>query len=147
MCIVVMVARSLFSEPCAGADEKVQVTVLAVLATSKDAKVDPRLAGVAQKIQKKDPTLTGFRLSRTTAKQLAIGQPFDFPLIEKEVVSVTIDHAVDKEQRIGLTVKPPQLGQIAYTSCCGKFLLIWTDLKTKDNESVIIAIMVEPCGK
>lgn len=128
-------------------DDKVKITVVAVLATDKNKEVDPRLADLAEKVQKKHPRLTGFRIAQTTRKSLEIGKEYLCPLVDKESVAVTIAHGADKNNRVELTVKAPQMGQIGYTGCCGKYLPIWTDYKTEKQESLIIAIMVEPCKK
>lgn len=133
-------------------DDKVQVTVLAILASSKNNDIDPKLKTIAEKVRervKKDEgvDLTGFKLARTTRKSLVQNQSMDFPLIADEVVAVVVEHGADDKNRVGLKVKPPQLGEISYTSCCGKFFPIVTSYKNKDDQRLIIAIMVEPCGK
>lgn len=129
------------------ADNEVKVTVLAILATDQNDKVDPRLKCIAEKMHKLKPSLTGYRLERTTSKSLTIGKEHKFPLVDKETVRVTVEHGADKKNRIGLSVQTPQLGEISYNCCCGKFLPIWTDYKTKKKECLFIAIMVEPCNE
>lgn len=129
------------------ADEKVQVTVLAILATDQNDKVDPQLKCVAQKVQKLEPKLTGFRLARTSTRSLEISKASKFALVEGAPVSITVEQGPDKNNRVGLTVRPPQLGEICYLSCCGKFFPIVTRYQTKEKERLIIAIMVEPCNK
>jgi len=46
-----------------------------------------------------------------------------------------------------MTIKPPTLGEITYSTTCEKFFPIVTRYVTKDKERLIIAIMVEPCKK
>ena len=46
--------------------------------------------------------------------------------------------------RVRLAVKAPLAGEITYTTCCSKFFPIMTRYLTKDNERLIIAIMVKP---
>ncbi len=129
------------------AEDKVKITVVAVLATDKNKEIDPRLADLAACVQKKHPRLTGFRIAQTSRKSLEIGKEYQFALVDKESVSVTIAHGADKNNRIELSVRAPQMGNIGYTGCCGKYLPIWTDYKNEKQESLIVAIMVEPCKK
>lgn len=128
------------------AGDKIQVTVLAILGTDKNTDVDPKLKEIADKVGQK-ASLTGFKLARTTRKSLMVNQAVDFPLIDDETVNVLVEHGADERNRVGLKVKPPQLGEISYTSCCGKFFPIVTRYQNKDKDRLIIAIMVEPCGK
>ena len=46
-----------------------------------------------------------------------------------------------------MTIKPPMLGDITYTTCCERFFPIVTRHVTQDKERLIIAIMVEQCKK
>lgn len=128
-------------------EPRVQVTVLAILATDKNKTVDPQLKCVAQKVQKMEPDLTGFRIARTSTRSIEVSKASKFMLVEGVPVSVTVEQGPDKDNRVGLTIKPPQLGEICYLSCCGKFFPIVTRYQTKDKERLIIAIMVEPCKK
>ncbi len=127
------------------AEEKIQVTVVAILATDQNKKVEPRLECLAKEVQKTDPTLTGFRLAKCTCQKMEVGKKFEFPLVEDEVAAVVVKHGCDKEDRVGLTVKAPLVGEIAYSGACGKFFPILTRYQTKDKERLIIAIRVQPC--
>jgi hypothetical protein len=140
-------AALLAAAPRATADDRVQVTVLSILATDQNKDVAPELKCVAQKVQKLEPTLTGFRVARTSKRSLELGKESKFTLVESQPVTVTVEHAADKNNRVGLKVKPPELGEIAYLSCCGKFFPIVTRYQTKNKERLIIAIMVEPCNE
>jgi hypothetical protein len=144
-----LLTAGILAAAAARAEEKktVQVTVLAILATDQNAKVDPRLKCIAQKVQKVRPALTGFRLKRTTSLSLEVGKEYQFALVDRQSVLVTVEHGADKKNRVGLAVKPPGFGEISYKCCCGKFLPIWTDYKTKGKETLLIAIMVEPCNE
>src|SRR3954447_22025135 len=51
----------------ARAEEPVKVTVVAVLASDKHTRIDPKLQDLAREVQKKDPTLTGFKVGRVTS--------------------------------------------------------------------------------
>lgn len=128
--------------------EDVRVSVVAILATTDgNAKVDARVKDVAEEVQKRDPSLKGFRLARTTCKPLQVGEKDTFPLVEDQVVEVAVKHAPDKDNRVCLTVTPPRLGAITYKTCCKKFFPIVTGYLTKKDERLIIAIMVRPCGE
>ena len=129
----------------AAAEEKVKVTVVAILATTRDQIVDPKLECIAREVQKSEPRLTGFHLARTTQMSLAVGSSDKFPLVDKEVAEVTVEHGADKENRVSLKVKPSRCGEIVYTSTCGKFFPIVTRYRTKDKDRLIVAIMVKPC--
>jgi hypothetical protein len=132
----------------AGDENKVEVTVLAILATDKNKNVDPQLKPVAHKVQKIEPSLTGFKLRDTVRRSIDVGKASKFMLLEDGVpCTITVEQGPNKENRVGLTVKPPQLGEICYLSCCGKFFPIVTRYQTKDKQRLIIAIMVEPCNK
>jgi hypothetical protein len=131
---------------CPAADgEEVRVTVVAILATDQGKKVDQELQGIADEIRKKEPGLTGFRLGRMTRMPVNVGQKETFPLVDKEVAIVVVKHGANENNRVCLSVKPPQLGEITYTTCCGKFFPIVTRYQTKDKERLIIAIRVQPC--
>jgi hypothetical protein len=125
--------------------QEVRVTVIVILGSDKNKEVDCQLKCLAEEIQKKEPKLTGFKLGDTTCKSLALGKKETFKLVDKEEAIVTVRHGADKNNRVGLTVKPPRMGEIDYTTCCGKFLPILTRYHTKDKERLIIAVRVQPC--
>jgi hypothetical protein len=145
--IAVLIART----PACGAGDEVKVTVVAVLATSKNKDVDPKCACLPKEVQKNHPELTGFKIKRWSCRDLSVGNSFDFPsgLQDKDgpvTIPVSIKKGKGKDDRIGLTVKPPLAsGDIEYASCCGKFFPIMTPYKTKDGETLIIAIRVQCC--
>jgi hypothetical protein len=131
---------------CGG--EKVQVTVVAILATDQNTVVDPEVRCIAEHIQKLRPRLTGFRLATTTCKSLAVGKKEKFPLVEDQVAWVTVEHGADPDKRYGLAVKLPLgVGEITYTICCEKYFPLWTRYQTKNKECLLIAVMVNPCPK
>jgi hypothetical protein len=129
----------------AKAEEKIHVTVVAILATDQNKKVEPRLECLAKEVQKTDPTLTGFRWAKCSCQKLEVGKKLEFRLVEDQVAAVVVKHGCDKEDRVGLTVKAPLVGEIAYSCACGKFFPIMTRYQTKDKERLIIAIRVQPC--
>ena len=143
----------LLAAPAARAEER-QVTVVVVLATDKNKDIDPKVKCIAEEVQKLEPGLTGFRLARTTCKAITIGMPDSFPLLEKEVLGVLLHEVESKDgkdkqnpERVRLTIKPPLAGEITYSCCNAKFFPVLTRYKTKDNERLIVAIMVKPAKK
>jgi hypothetical protein len=132
----------LLASPARGED--VQVTVLAILASDKSDKVDPKLKDIAERVQKQEPKLTEFRLGQTSSTNVAVGSEEMFQLVEDQVAKVTVQAGAKKE-KIRLTVKAPKLGQLTYTTCCDKYFPIVTGYKTQNKERLILAIMVERC--
>jgi hypothetical protein len=133
--------------PLAKDDGRVTVTVVAVLANDRDTKVDDRLTCLARCIREKHPNLTSFRLGRTSSKPIALGESQTFPLVEDEEAVIRVKRCTEKPDRFCLKVKSPSLvGDITYSSVCGKYFPIDTNYTTrKTHDRVFIAIMVESC--
>jgi hypothetical protein len=129
------------------AEERVKVTVVVILGTSRNADIDPKLKCVAREVQKVEPQLTGFQLGPATCKSLAVGNLFSFPLVEGQVADVIVQHAANEQDRVSLKVKPPQVGEITYTCACGKYFPIVTRYQTKAKDRLIVAIKVQPCKR
>jgi hypothetical protein len=134
------------AQTCEG-EKKVQVTVVAILAgTQEDGKIDERVHRLAEQVQKKHPELKSFRVGQTSRKPVTTTQRTVFPLVDKEVVEVTLVECTNpQERKYCLTIKAPLYGEITYTTCCDKYFPIVTRYRTRDKERLIIAIMVEPC--
>jgi hypothetical protein len=128
-----------------GSAEEVRVTVAVVLATDQNKKVDPDLKRIAQEIQKIEPALTGFRLGQITRKSVQVGEKAAFGLVDQEVATVLVVHGANEKNKVGLTVKPPHMGEVTYTTCCDKFFPIVTRYQTNNKEWLILAIRVQPC--
>ncbi len=128
-------------------DEQIKVTVVAILASSTEKKVDKELTELAQEMRKKDPSLTGFVVERSTYKAMKIGEKATFTFLDKQDVEVELREKSAKTNRVSLSITPPTLGEIAYTTCCGKYFPVCTNYQTKDNKKLIIAVMVAPCTK
>jgi len=126
-------------------DEPVRVTIVVVLATSQNSTVDPKLADLAKEVQKRDETLTGFKIKAAEAKSIPIGDGHTFELLDKEVLRVRVERSRDDEGRINLTIKPPGLEKITYHCTCGKYFPVVTPYQTKGGEVLIIAVMAKPC--
>ena len=133
---------------CPPADE-IEVKVLAILASEHHTDVDKRLTEFAKQVQKKDPSLTGFKLDRTNEDSLKLGETKKFTLTGGEVVEVTVNKDRNEKGRITLTIKPPKLNQITYECVCGKYFSIATEHyegKGKDRAQLFVAIKASPCG-
>jgi hypothetical protein len=126
-------------------DEPVRVTVVVVLATAQNTTVDPKLVELAKEVQKRDETLTGFKIKAAEARSIPIGDGHTFELLDKEVLRVRVERSRDAEGRINLTIKPPGLEKITYHCTCGKFFPVVTPYQTKGGEVLIIAVMAKPC--
>ena len=133
---------------CPPADEKVKVHVLAILASEHHTKVDPRLTEFARHVRKKDKSLTGFNLDRTTEDRLKLGESKEFPLVGTETVEVMVNPNKTDAGRIVLTITPPKMGPITYECECNVFFPIATHHhvgKGKDEQRLFIAVMAKPC--
>jgi hypothetical protein len=135
----------LCSSPARADDGKIQVTVISILATDKNTEIDEKLKDIAKEIQKKEPTLTGFKVERITIKPVKIGEKESFNVFdEKTVVVVTLEKN-EKDGTVSLTIKPPTVGEITYTCCCGKYFPVITRFQTADKSRLIVAVMARPC--
>jgi hypothetical protein len=129
--------------------DEIDITVLAILASEKHTEINPKLVEFAKLAQIKDSKLTGFRIDRTNAKKLELGQTNKFELVEDEVVEVTVNKERNEKGRITLTIKPPKLNQITYECVCDKFFAMATQhyvVKDKDRQQLFIAVMAKPCA-
>ena len=126
-------------------DDEVQVTVVSILATEKNAKVDKELKDLAKKIQERRPNLTGFKIDTQNRETIPVGQAKEFVFCENQKGIVTVRQGADANNQVQLKVKLPCVGCVCYTTCCGKFFPIATCYTTKKGESLIIAVMVKPC--
>ena len=114
-------------------------------AASQNATVDPKLVDLAKEVQKRDETLTGFRIRATEAKSIPIGDGHAFELVDGKTLRVRVERSRDDEGRINLTIRPPGLEKITYHCTCGRFFPVVTPCQTKDGEVLIVAIMAKPC--
>jgi hypothetical protein len=129
---------------CPDADE-VRVTVVAIHATDKDDKIDPKLAELAEKLKKKNPKWTGFRMGKQSHESVEVGKKAEFEFCKGQFAVITVRHGADEKNRVGLKVKCPCTGEISYTACCGKWFPVCTGCKAEKGECLIIAVMIEPC--
>ena len=126
-------------------EEVVKVTVVVVLATDQCNKIDPLLKCLAEEVRKKRPNLTGFQQGPQICKSLTVGKEDTFELLEDQSALVTVKHGANAKNWVCLKVKTPGVGDITYASLCGKFFPVVTEYKTKKQETLILAIRVEPC--
>jgi hypothetical protein len=127
-------------------DDPIKVTVVVVVATDNNAKVDAALAELAKQVQKRDPKLTGFKVAATEAKSIPVGDSYTFELMEKQELKVTVTRTKDASGKVALTIKPPGLENITYGCACDKFFPVVTPYRTKSGDVLIIAVMAKPCA-
>ena len=125
---------------------QVRVSVLVIYASENDDKIDARLVCIAREVRQAHPKLTGFRMGKLSCKTLTVGAGDKFDLPEDQKACVLVQCAADKMERVRLKVGPPAMGEITYSTPCGKFLPILTPFRTKNGEMVLIAVRVQPCG-
>lgn len=133
--------------PCVPCDDegRVHVTVVAILATDRNDKVDDRLKCIAREVRKEDDKLTGFQLATQSCEAIPLGGKKCFPLVDDLEACVEATQCKEKPDRVCLRVTVPRLGRVKYTSACGKFLPMMTGYETKDKKVLLLAVMVNPC--
>lgn len=141
--IVPAFAMMLFSTHVYG--EEIKVTVVAILGSTKETKVDERLQEFAKAVAVKDKTFTGFAIHQTHKGSLKPGETKSFELMADYAIDVTVNEQRDEEGRVMLTIKPPKLSQITYKCSCGLYFAMATSCKTKDGETLFVAISASPC--
>src|SRR5579871_4729747 len=85
------VAALAAAAPPARSADTVTVSVVAILATTKNSTVDSRVESIAEEVKKKDPKLTGFKLSRMTCKDVEVGSKDCFEVVDGETVCVKVE--------------------------------------------------------
>ena len=126
-------------------DKPVRVTVVVILASTEHKTINPKLKTLAKEVQKRNDEFTGFKISATLDKSIAIGAVHNFALPEMQTAKVTVANGKDKDGRIEITVKLPELDEVTYTCVCEKFFPIVTPYKLKSGETVMVAILAKPC--
>ncbi len=129
----------------AGKAGRVRVSVVVILASERDGKVHKKLICIADEVKKIHPKLKSFRLHTMSYKSLAVNVTDDFELVESQTTAITVQRSADKANRVCLKIAPPRMGEITYSTPCGKFLPIITPYRTKKGELLILAVRVEPC--
>jgi len=125
--------------------EDAGVYVVTVLASDRHKNVDPRVAGIAEEVKKKDPSLTGFRVEKAAKLEVPLNQKKAFDLVGDVKAEVTVLSRDDKDNKARLTVKCPHFGEVTYTTVMDKYFPVLTRYQTeKDKERLIFAVMVKP---
>lgn len=124
----------------------VRLSVVVILASEVDTKVDAKLEAIAAEVRKTAPTLKGFRMVKMACKSLEVGKVDEFELVENQKTTINVQAAADRMDRIRLEVGPPSMGKVTYSTPCGKFLPILTPFVTRKGERLLIAIRVQPCS-
>jgi hypothetical protein len=130
---------------CQPAPPRVRVSVVVILASERDGEVDRRLKCIADEVRKMYPKLKGFRFDKISYRSLPVGAQDSFELIEGRSATISVQCAGKKDGRVRLKVAPPAMGEITYSTPCGKFLPIVTPYRTRDNDLILIAVRVQPC--
>jgi hypothetical protein len=144
---VLIFLPSLAGALCGEEKDSVDVAVIAILASERSDKIDPRLACIAKQIREKNKELTGFQIATISRKPLVIGTQEKFDLVGEQNVAVTVLKGADDKNCVQLKIAPPRMGEITYDTCCGKFMPLFTKYRTKNNELLIIAVSVRTCRK
>jgi hypothetical protein len=145
LCVGLIGLALLAAGPSRGEEkETVRVSVLAILATERNDKVDPRLTCIAKEIRKTHPELTGFQIIKMTRRSLTIGARETFELVGDQKAVVAVQHGADADNHVEVKIAPPLMGEITYDTCCGKFFPIVTPFR-KDHDLLILAVRVQPC--
>ena len=120
-----------------------RVTIVSILASSNHQNIDPKLQQVAAEVRKHEQGLTGFKLYNSQVKSVNVGQKEKFDLVSDASADVTVLAKDEAKKRMSLTVKPPTMGEITYSTSYDKYFPIVTRHMVA-NERLIIAIMVQP---
>jgi len=141
--LVVALGAANSAPACPGDD--VQVTVVSVLATKENNKIDKKLAELAKKVQERRPYLTGFKIDTQNCETIPVNKAKEFSFVDNQKAVVTVRQAADENNQVKLKVELPCIGKVCYTTCCGKFFPMMTCYQTAKGECLIIAVMVRPC--
>ena len=146
--LVLMVAiagRCLAAPPAS--EERVNITVAVILANG-DGKVDEKLTCVAKEVRKTHPKLTGFHLGTMTTLPVTLGTAEKFKLEDGQEATISVKHCTACPGRFCLEVKSKALvGEMTYSSVCGKYFPLVTGYQTKDHgDQLIIVFKVESCA-
>jgi hypothetical protein len=125
----------------------VRISVVVILANGRNNKVDASLATLAQEVQQNvDPKLTSFHVHRWTCENLTLGVRRSIPLIEDQVLLVTVDSTPDKDGFVHLRLQPPLVDEVPLCAQCGRFLPIVTRYRTRDGDQLLVALRVQSCN-
>lgn len=124
----------------------VRVSVVVILANGRNHQVDASLTTLAREVQDNiDPKLTNFRVARWTCENLTPGVRRSIPLVEDQVLLVTVDSMPDKEGFFRLKIQPPLVCEVPLSAQCGRFLPIVTRYRTRDGDQLLVALRIHSC--
>jgi hypothetical protein len=134
--------------PATAKAQDVRVTVVTILATDKNTNTDPKLKDLAHDVKTREPSLTGFRIGKTSHRDISIGQKEAIKLFDDKDYSADVKLIAkdDSNKRVELEIKPPTVGAITYKTAYDKYFPIVTRAVV-DGERLIIAVMVKPAEK
>jgi hypothetical protein len=147
--LLILVTVLFFGLPfCAAQAPKgnVKVSIVVVVASENDDKIDPKLKAIAEEVQQVDPKLKGFRLVKMVCLSIPPQGKESFDLLADQKAIVQIEQPADKENKVTLKLTPPLMGDITYTTCCGKFLPVVTRYRPNPGELLLFAVRVQPCN-
>jgi hypothetical protein len=123
------------------------VSVVVILANSRGDKVDPRLATLAREVQNNvDPKLTSFEVARWNCENLKPGVCQNIPLVEDQVLKVTIESGPDKEGFVRLKIQPPLVKEVIPLGAqCDRFLPIVSRYRTRNGDQLLVALRIHSC--
>jgi len=128
--------------------QDVKVSVVAILVSDRHKTIDPKLASIADEVRKRDPSfqnMTGWKIERTTSKNLSLDKKESFPLVGDVAAEITIQSKEDKDKKTKVTVKCPHCGEVTYSTVSDKYFPVVTRYQTDQNkERLIFAVMVKP---
>jgi hypothetical protein len=114
-------------------DAKVQVTVVAVLASDRCKCVDPMLEEIAKELQIAYPKLTGFALASMTQMSIPVNGKEKFACVDGLTIEVAVRTCADANNKVRLAVKAPLHRELVYECICGKFVLMMTNLQAAER--------------
>lgn len=146
--IVFFAALYLLAATSPARAEDYEITVVAILASDRHKSIDEKLKPLADEIRKKDQSLTGWKIARTSRETVQLNHKQSFKLVDDIAADVTVlardDKEKDKDKKVRLNVRAPHAGEITYSTVPDKFFPILTRYQTdKDKERLVYAVMVK----
>src|SRR5262249_49918859 len=105
-------ALAIWAVPGRADDKNFKIVVAAILASEKSYTFDRRQKDLPDKVKGTEPKLKGFRVGAHSHKTLAIDQSWAFPLVEDQVVKISVAKAPKDKDNVVLRISPPQMGEI-----------------------------------
>jgi hypothetical protein len=126
--------------------DKIKVTFVVILAKEEGGEIDPRLVQIAEEVQKRDPQLKSFKVQSITVRKLAEDEKSAFNLVEQKSADIVIKQRADEDNKVVISITPPDQGEIVLGAACGKYLPYVMRHQTKNRERLILALRVDPCA-